>query len=178
MTKENIVVSKPNKSPVLYRHFNKIGELLYIGISMSSMHRLGEHSRNATWFKNIATISLEHFSTMSQAREAEKTAIWFEKPKHNIQHNQNPKNQNPKTLAPLLQGPLIPEDYIPDNMKGTHLRLIHVMEYTTLSKSLITKIIEHDGFPAGKFTGNYALWSIAEIDAWLDTKTVNYPCKK
>ena len=173
MTKENIVVSKPNKSPVLYRHFNKIGELLYIGISMSSMHRLGEHSRNATWFKNIATISLEHFSKMSQAREAEKTAIWFEKPKHNIQHN-----KNPKTLAPLLQGPLIPEDYIPDNMKDTHFRLIHVMQYTTLSKSLINKIIERDGFPVGKFTGNYSLWSIAEIDAWLDERTVNYKCKK
>jgi predicted DNA-binding transcriptional regulator AlpA len=170
MKKENIVVGK---KPILYRHFNKIGELLYVGTSISALHRLGEHSRNSKWFNTITTITLEHFKTIQEAQNAERTAIWFEHPKHNIQHSQNRKK-----LASILQAPCIPEDYIPDDMTNTHFRLCHLMHYSSLTEKLIYRLIEHDGFPVGRLMGSYTLWPIEEIQAWFDERMVNKVCKK
>lgn len=69
---------------VLYRHFNKNGELLYVGISLNSINRLSQHKKNAHWFNDIARIELEQFPTRESALEAEKQAIINEKPLHNV----------------------------------------------------------------------------------------------
>ncbi len=69
---------------VLYRHFDKDGRLLYIGESCRILDRVLQHEKDARWFKEIVSITLEHFPTRLAARVAEKPAIAAEKPLYNI----------------------------------------------------------------------------------------------
>jgi len=67
----------------LYRHFDKDGLLLYVGISLSAIERLRSHRRYAVWYRDIATIAVERFPTRWEALLAERVAIEDEKPLHN-----------------------------------------------------------------------------------------------
>jgi len=87
----------------MYRHFNKAGELLYVGISLSAVQRLSNHS-NSKWFDEISHITIEQFDTRAAALSAEKQAIIEESPKYNVQHRHEepePKNE----AIPLAQPP-------------------------------------------------------------------------
>lgn len=70
----------------LYRHYNSANELLYVGVSLSSLQRLGQHAQHSDWFKSIASMKIEHFETREMALEAERSAIIRERPLHNIHH--------------------------------------------------------------------------------------------
>ena len=79
----------------LYRHFDEDGVLLYIGISLSSMHRLSQHQNASAWYGDIANMTIEKFDSREEVLIAEKNAIIEEKPKHNIKHNmQKPISKN------------------------------------------------------------------------------------
>ncbi len=75
-----------NKQTALYRHYAQDGTLLYVGISLSAVHRLGQHKDNAHWYCNISRVDIEQFKTRGDALLAEKTAIQQEHPLHNIKH--------------------------------------------------------------------------------------------
>lgn len=68
----------------LYRHFDKDGVLLYVGISLSAIQRLEQHKTDSGWFKDIATITVQHFRSRADALWAETQAIHSENPKYNI----------------------------------------------------------------------------------------------
>jgi hypothetical protein len=68
----------------LYRHFDKDGVLLYVGISLSAIKRLGEHKDCSHWFNSIARVDIQQFPTRQAALAAERIAISTEMPKHNI----------------------------------------------------------------------------------------------
>ena len=68
----------------LYRHYNTTGVLLYVGISISAIRRLSQHSNQARWFNQIAMIKIEKFETREEAQFAEKQAIQNEAPLFNI----------------------------------------------------------------------------------------------
>lgn len=68
----------------LYRHFDKDGNLLYVGVSINHLARLLQHRVNAHWFKDIATITVEHFETRKECMRAERVAIVTENPAHNL----------------------------------------------------------------------------------------------
>jgi GIY-YIG catalytic domain-containing protein len=68
----------------LYRHFDADGTLLYVGISLSALNRLGQHKQNAEWFDKIARVAIEKFPTRAAALEAEHNAIKEEKPLYNV----------------------------------------------------------------------------------------------
>ena len=70
----------------LYRHFSKDGELLYVGVSLSTLQRLGQHASNSEWYARIARVDIEQFPSREEALEAERRAIMDERPKHNIVH--------------------------------------------------------------------------------------------
>ena len=72
----------------LYRHFSATDELLYVGISLSAVARLGQHERHSGWFGSIASVKVEHFDTREEALAAEKAAIQGEDPLHNKHHKQ------------------------------------------------------------------------------------------
>lgn len=72
-----------DKDTSLYRHFDKHGRLLYVGISVSAGIRNGAHKHTASWFKEITTIKIEQFQTRRDAELAEHIAINEEAPLHN-----------------------------------------------------------------------------------------------
>lgn len=68
----------------LYRHYDKAGVLLYVGVSLNPVARLQQHRRAAHWFYQIARIEVEYFGDRDTAIDAESTAITTENPLHNI----------------------------------------------------------------------------------------------
>jgi len=69
----------------LYRHFDREGTLLYVGISYNSVERLMKgHKQNALWFDQVTKIEIERFPSRSEALRAEKEAIKTDRPRHNI----------------------------------------------------------------------------------------------
>jgi predicted GIY-YIG superfamily endonuclease len=72
------------KPAALYRHFNVDGELLYVGISVSSLVRLTKHRHASSWFSEIAVVKIEHFPNRPDALKAEAKAIREERPRHNL----------------------------------------------------------------------------------------------
>ena len=70
----------------LYRHFDGKGILLYVGVSLNTLIRLGQHARNSAWFVSIKRVDVEQFETREAALIAEKKAIEQESPKHNTHH--------------------------------------------------------------------------------------------
>ena len=75
----------------LYRHWDEKDNLLYVGISLSAINRLGQHKDNSKWFEKIKKVTIENFQTRQEVVEAEKKAIWDEKPLHNIINKYNPQ---------------------------------------------------------------------------------------
>jgi hypothetical protein len=68
----------------LYRHYDNDGRLLYVGISLSALTRLGQHKDASHWFSQIKEVKIEHFASRNQALEAEREAIHNENPLHNV----------------------------------------------------------------------------------------------
>lgn len=69
----------------VYRHFDKDGGLLYVGMSTNPIARTEAHLSSAPWRLHIANIAFEWHSNVGFARAAEARAIATEKPLHNIQ---------------------------------------------------------------------------------------------
>lgn len=70
----------------LYRHFDKDGVLLYVGISKDPIRRMTQHNKSAKWYNLIATITHETFPTRDAVLLAERKAIRTEKPLYNLRH--------------------------------------------------------------------------------------------
>jgi predicted DNA-binding transcriptional regulator AlpA len=70
----------------LYRHFDKDGVLLYVGISLSAIARLAEHRNTSHWFWSIAKTEVAAYATRASALKAERITILREKPLHNVIH--------------------------------------------------------------------------------------------
>jgi len=68
----------------LYRHFDENNKLMYVGISLNTFTRLGQHRDHSKWFKQIKYVKIEHYPTRQDAMTAEKTAIKTENPMFNI----------------------------------------------------------------------------------------------
>jgi hypothetical protein len=58
----------------LYRHFDKDGRLLYVGVSLNAINRLAEH-RASHWFSEIATIKVETFEDRAAASSPNKNKV-------------------------------------------------------------------------------------------------------
>lgn len=74
-----------NQKTALYRHFNADNQLLYVGISLSAIHRLSQH-KTSGWHDDIAKVDIIHFNNRTEALDAEKEAIKEENPRFNIAH--------------------------------------------------------------------------------------------
>lgn len=66
----------------LYRHYDKDGILLYVGISISALQRLKQHSKTS-WFKQIERVMIEQCRNREYAQFLEALAIQNENPKFN-----------------------------------------------------------------------------------------------
>lgn len=68
----------------LYRHYDKNGDLLYVGISLSAVYRLSQHRNSSHWYNDIAKVTIENCDNKVDALKAELMAIKNEKPRWNI----------------------------------------------------------------------------------------------
>jgi hypothetical protein len=75
----------------LYRHYDKEGRLLYIGLSYSAWRRLVDHAIHSPWFQHIAVVTIETLPNRAAAIEAEREAIRVEKPLMNTMYNRGSK---------------------------------------------------------------------------------------
>ncbi len=59
----------------LYRHFNKDGVLLYVGVSFNALCRLRQHAEVSSWFDEISRVEIEKFPSRETALKGEREAI-------------------------------------------------------------------------------------------------------
>jgi len=86
----------------LYRHFDAADTLLYVGISLSAVQRLSQHS-DKPWFNAIARVEVQWLETREEALLAEAEAIATEKPVWNIQGNTGAQPRKVKYTGPVLR---------------------------------------------------------------------------
>ena len=67
----------------LYRHFDKEGRLLYVGICRDEARRLKQHKTESHWYKDIHRIAYEDFDSRRDVIRAERIAIREEGPLYN-----------------------------------------------------------------------------------------------
>lgn len=70
---------------VLYRFYNRDGELLYIGITNNPLRRFSQHRKDKEWWADVANISQQSFESEDALKAAEKKAIQRENPRYNKQ---------------------------------------------------------------------------------------------
>jgi len=87
----------------LYRHFDADDTLLYVGVSLSCVARLAQHRKKSGWYGEIATITIEKFSTRERAIKAERAAIREENPKHNRRSKFAPTHEESTRLRMIWQ---------------------------------------------------------------------------
>lgn len=80
----------------LYKHFDSDGNLLYVGISFSISQRISQHKKGSNWFADSGYVTILKFPSRSLAEEAEKKAIRFENPLHNIAYRHSYAKENKK----------------------------------------------------------------------------------
>jgi excisionase family DNA binding protein len=68
----------------LYRHYDRDGTLLYVGVSLNAIHRLSQHKGCSDWFDQIARVEIESFGNREAALVAERRAIDSENPRCNV----------------------------------------------------------------------------------------------
>jgi excinuclease UvrABC nuclease subunit len=66
----------------LYRHFDKNGKLLYVGVSICALVRFSSH-KSSPWILEIVRIEIQNCGSRSEAEKLERLAIKMEKPKYN-----------------------------------------------------------------------------------------------
>jgi predicted GIY-YIG superfamily endonuclease len=68
----------------LYRLYNAMGKLLYVGITGNIKARFAQHAETKPWWPEVARKTVEWHLTRESAAEAEVKAIGLERPIHNI----------------------------------------------------------------------------------------------
>jgi hypothetical protein len=87
---------------VIYRLWDKDGQLLYIGHSKGVLSRLGDHIAEKQWITQVVSVTLEHFSSVEEAKAVETRAIKDEFPLHNVVGVTDPLYRDPSELIDLL----------------------------------------------------------------------------
>lgn len=78
------MVKFPSECAV-YRMFNEVGDLLWVGQSMSVPARLANHrSEHQDWWPEVATVTVTHYTGRRAAAAAEYEALLNESPRHNV----------------------------------------------------------------------------------------------
>jgi hypothetical protein len=85
----------------LYRHFDKKGTLLYVGVSLNPIHRTQTHVFVSEWAKLISKITIEKCRTRASALRKEAAAIRNENPIHNKAHKKKIVKQEPIRIFPV-----------------------------------------------------------------------------
>lgn len=151
----------------LYRAYSADEELLYVGISISFLTRLGQHRRGAFWFEEVATIKVRHFDSRAAAAPAEASAIVAEKPRYNAQHSASPpKREEPQRITSLDE---LHADKDPDGKPTRFISSRELRELFPLPNTTSAGLIKDPTFPRAVRLGNSAAryWRFHEVQAWV-----------
>jgi GIY-YIG catalytic domain. len=77
----------PGMQTALYRFFDAVGDLLYVGIANDPRPRWSCHAGEKRWWGEVHKKTLEWFATREEAEHAEMTAIVNEQPRYNVTHS-------------------------------------------------------------------------------------------
>lgn len=167
-------------SAELYRHYDRDGRLLYVGISLSTFARLRQHKDKSPWFDDVAAITIERFRTRAEAAKAECKAIKLEKPKWNAVHatgaaigmdEKQSSAEIPSHLLPFAPGEwrkFLPEGYALNDCEWIAAR--RVSERAGIGIPAMQTLMRAGCFPrssslrGGKITDRYRS---DEVDAWV-----------
>lgn len=67
----------------VYRLYDHDGALLYIGATGQLINRCTVYAHTKSWWADVESIQLEHFTSRAEASDAEATAIEYEHPRYN-----------------------------------------------------------------------------------------------
>jgi predicted GIY-YIG superfamily endonuclease len=113
-----------SRTQVLYRFYDRAGELLYVGITANMPGRLAAHRGDKSWFVEVDKIRLEHHVSREAVLSAEREAIIRERPKYNVVHNSgNPSRSKSVVVPPTEYGPWTFSSLKSGYRRTTHLRL-------------------------------------------------------
>jgi predicted GIY-YIG superfamily endonuclease len=84
---DEIEAAQRHNKFVLYRHWDKYDDLLYVGKTIDIPARFRQHRIKSDWIYDVVKITLERFSSHEEVMEAEKQAIISEHPRYNKHHN-------------------------------------------------------------------------------------------
>lgn len=75
----------------LYRFYDALDRLLYIGISLNAATRMSQHKTEKPWWGDVRRVQVTPLGviTRSEAERIERDAIADERPIHNVVHNGN-----------------------------------------------------------------------------------------
>jgi hypothetical protein len=142
-------------STALYRHFDKEGNLLYVGISKNPFIRLQIHSQRSSWIKDVANITIEWHPTRKIAEDYEDAAIKSEDPLYNIKGN--PRNGLMTNIETVKSGKYLPNGkpilYIPIKLNRATEKIVEKVTSRSdrISKNRISDVLfahskEYDEF--------------------------------
>lgn len=96
VTSQDDAVDRPC---ALYRYFDQDGVLLYVGISVDPEMRWKTHRySHAGWVVDSVRRVDDWYSSVAEAKRAERAAIKAEHPKHNLQHSGRSYRRVPKPI--------------------------------------------------------------------------------
>ena len=99
----------------IYRHYDKDGVLLYVGLSRNPIKRLGQHRVHSLWFYSISRMEIEWAKTREDAAEKEYRAVRREKPLFNTVYNRPNSKRRGETMKPVEQtAPRVAEEVEPE----------------------------------------------------------------
>lgn len=144
----------------LYRHFDKAGNLLYVGKTNRPWpKRMREHQKYAPWFLDIANVSLEVFLSEGALSTAEIEAIQKERPLHNKhyvlvghQPTVTPEPAPPRVLGDWLNYP------IKSKVGSALWNIVDVAEYYGTSTSELEAWAHALGVGMADWDGKKSIW--------------------
>jgi hypothetical protein len=97
----------PEAQHVLYRHWDKDGQLLYVGMTNNPPRRLTSHRAKAEWWAQVSWTSYQKFSSRPALKAGETRAIKTENPRWNIQERVRDSSLRPgaEKYLPIPVGP-------------------------------------------------------------------------
>jgi hypothetical protein len=87
--------------PYVYRCFNAVADLLYIGSTVGLAGRIASHERETPWWPEVADVRDERFASLPEARAAERRAIRTENPLYNKRRMRSFQPQEDLLLAAM-----------------------------------------------------------------------------
>jgi predicted GIY-YIG superfamily endonuclease len=88
----------------LYRHFDRNGELIYIGITSDPARRWAQHVEQSVWARFVSDTSVHWLESREKARAAERRAIVGDRPLFNRARPADADNLLEHQLAYLRTG--------------------------------------------------------------------------